>query len=107
ALADTLLPVRGTTCRWARWCDRYLDVYVPNLRRSSRSVVASVIRQHLHRAFRRLNVSAIGVAAIQDWIGRMVAADASAASIALRYSVLCKMLRSAKAEGLAARVPRP
>jgi integrase len=106
-LADELLPLAGATCAWSRWCDRYLAVYVPTLRRSSRGVVESVIRKHLRRGFKRMNVSAIRTATIQSWVARQSAAGAAPESVRLRYSVLVKMLRAAKGEGLAVRIPAP
>ncbi len=112
AVASSMLEERisravppGASCAWEAWVERYLQVYVRNLRRSSQDSVRSVIRIHLRSAFAGLWLHEIRLARIQNWIARQQIRGAAPSTIAARYAVLRRMLRRARLEGLAVEVP--
>jgi len=103
-----LVPLRvapGTSCTWESWLTRYTVVYLPLLRRTSQQSTGSIVRRHLKGAFAGLHLHQIGVGRVQSLIARWRAQGVAPMTIATRWSVLRRVLRRARLEGLAVGVP--
>lgn len=94
----------GTTLDWAVWCDRYIDQTLAMQASGTRATQASIINQHLRRAFKGA-VHEIGPEQVKAFVLEQHKAAVAPSTIAARFSVLRRMLRQAEAEGLAARPP--
>ncbi|MGE3774233.1 MAG: tyrosine-type recombinase/integrase [Gammaproteobacteria bacterium] len=103
-----LVPLRvapGSSCTWEAWVARYRVVYLPLLRRTSQDSAGSVVRKHLVGAFAGLYLHQISLGRVQSLIARWRAKGAAPATIATRWSMLRRVLRRARLEGLAVGVP--
>lgn len=90
----------GTPMEWDALCDRYIDCHLAMQSQGTRRSQTSIITRHWRPAFSG-RVDAITKAQVQQVLFEMQAAGVAAATIDARFRVLRRVLRAAKAEGLA------
>jgi integrase len=90
----------GAAMKWDKYCDRYLATNAKRLSPETLATQRSVIGQHLRAAFVGLDLHEISTRRIQAFLDTQLAAGALPTTIELRFNVLRKMMRAARAEEL-------
>lgn len=95
----------GKPVEWStEWCDRYVNCYLAMQSQGTRRSQTSIVNRHLRHAFPG-PVHGVTPARVQEWLFEMQAAGVAAATLDSWFRVLRRMLRVAKAEGVAALPP--
>lgn len=100
----TLTP--GTPITAVQYCERYVSVHVPLMRRTTRRTYTRIIRRELEPAFGRKRLDQIDAAVLQGVIAARAQTHARA-TVRLLRTVGLQVLRQARRDGFAAHVIDP
>lgn len=101
--SDPLALSAGAAVTWPAWCERYLSRHLAFQSKGTRATQRSIVHKHLavDPALAGLRLHEITRAIAQDWILRQHAAGVAPSTVRARFAVFRRLLRAAKASGLA------